>query len=74
MRGSLLRRVPRRVGDLDLPAVKLEPIVYEARAVHRLDRSSDRLAMPIESSRQAEQAVGVRRCGTNLDARSITVK
>jgi len=38
-----------RVGDLDLPALKLEPIVHEARAVHRLDRRVDRLAMTIES-------------------------
>jgi len=30
--------------------------------------------MPIESSRQAEQAVGIRRCGTNFDGRSLTVK
>ena len=43
-----------RVRDLDLPAGELEPIVHEARAVHRLDRRADRLAMPIESSRQPE--------------------
>jgi hypothetical protein len=30
--------------------------------------------MPIESSRQAEQAVGIRRRGTNFDGRAITVK
>jgi hypothetical protein len=30
--------------------------------------------MPIESSRQPEQAVGIRRPGTNLDGRSLTVK
>src|SRR5438128_11406510 len=30
--------------------------------------------MTIESSRQVEQAVGIRRCGTNLDGRSLTVK
>jgi hypothetical protein len=29
---------------------------------------------PIESSRQAEQAVGIRRCGTNLDGRALTAK
>jgi hypothetical protein len=63
-----------RIRDLDLPARQLEPIVHEPRAVHRLDRRADRLAMPIESSRQAEQAVGIRRCGTNLDTRSLTVK
>ena len=55
--------------------MKLEPVVHEPRAVHRLDRSPDRFVMPIESSRQAEQAVGVRRCGgTNFDGRSITVE
>jgi hypothetical protein len=43
-----------RIRDLDLPAGELEPIVHEPRAVHRLDRGADRLAMPIESSRQAE--------------------
>src|SRR5438552_12437827 len=63
-----------RIRDLDLPARQLEPIVHEPRAVHRLDRRADRLAMPIESSRQAEQAVGIRRCGTNFDGRSLTVK
>jgi hypothetical protein len=63
-----------RVSDLDLPARQLEPIVHEPRAVHRLDRRTDRLAMSIESSRQAEQAICIRRCGTNFDARSITVE
>src|SRR6266516_4622130 len=43
-----------RIRDLDLPAGELEPIVHKACAVHRLDRGADRLAMPIESSRQAE--------------------
>jgi hypothetical protein len=53
---------------------QLEPVVHEARAVHRLDRRADRLAMPLESSRQPEQTVGIRRRGTNLDRRSLTVK
>jgi hypothetical protein len=26
----------RRIGDLDLPAVKLERVVHEAGAIHRL--------------------------------------
>jgi hypothetical protein len=43
-----------RIRDLDLPARQLEPIVHKACAVHRLDRGADRLAMPIESPRQAE--------------------
>jgi hypothetical protein len=36
-----------RVGDLDLPAVKLEPIVHEARTVHRLDRRVNRCAVSV---------------------------
>ena len=63
-----------RFRDLDLPALKLKSIVHEPRAVHRLDRRADRLAMPIESSRQAEQAVSIRRRGTNLDRRTLTVQ
>src|SRR4030095_6866785 len=35
---------------------------------------TDRPAMPLESSRQPEQAVGIRRPGTNIDGRSLTVK
>jgi len=42
---------------------QLEPIVHEPRAVHRLDRRADRLTMTLESSRQAEQTVGIRRGG-----------
>jgi hypothetical protein len=30
--------------------------------------------MPIQSSRQPEQAVGIRRRGTDLDGRPLTVK
>jgi hypothetical protein len=54
--------------------MKLESIVHKARAVHRLDRRADRLAMPIESSRQPEQAVRIGRRGTDLDGRSLKVK
>src|SRR5436190_1427497 len=63
-----------RIRDLDLPARQLKSIVHEPRAVHRLERRADRLAMPIESSRQAEQTVGIRRRRTNLNGRSLTVK
>jgi hypothetical protein len=63
-----------RVRDLDLPAVKLEPVVREGGAVHRLDRGADRRVVTIESSRQAEQAVSVWRRGTNLNGRSLTVE
>src|SRR5262249_52752276 len=48
--------------------------VHEASTVHRLDRRADRLAVPIESSRQAEQAVGIRWCGTNFDGGPLTVE
>jgi hypothetical protein len=42
-----------RVGDLDLPARELEPVVHEARAVHRLDRGADRRAVTLEPLTQA---------------------
>jgi hypothetical protein len=38
-----------RVGDLDLPAGELEPVVHEAGAVHRLDRGADRCAVPSDA-------------------------
>ena len=50
-----------RVRDLDLPTVKLEPIVHEARTVHRLDRCTDRLTVQLESLAQAAQPVRVGR-------------
>jgi hypothetical protein len=50
-----------RVGDLDLPAVELEPIVHEPGAVHRLDRGADRLAVTLEPLAQAAESVPVRR-------------
>jgi hypothetical protein len=50
-----------RVGDLDLPAVELEPIVHEPGAVHRLDRGADRLAVTLEPLAQAAESVRVRR-------------
>jgi hypothetical protein len=33
------------IRDFDLPAGGLEPIVYEPRTVHRLDRRADRLTV-----------------------------
>jgi len=45
-----------RVGDLDPPPRQLEPIVHEARTVHRLDRGADRCAMARESLAQARAA------------------
>jgi hypothetical protein len=50
-----------RVGDLNLPTVKLEPIVHEPGAVHRLDRCSNRLAVVREAFAQASKSVCVRR-------------
>ena len=46
-----------RVGDLDLPARELEPVVHEARAVHRLDRGADRRAVTVEPLSQAAQTI-----------------
>jgi hypothetical protein len=42
-----------RIGDLDLPARQLEPIVHEARAVHRLDRRADQRTVTLEPLTQA---------------------
>jgi hypothetical protein len=63
-----------RVGDLHLPAVKLEPVVDEARPVHRLDRRADRLAMTIESRGQRTQAIDIRRCRANLERLTVAVE
>jgi hypothetical protein len=63
-----------RVGDLDLPAVALECVVHEARAVHRLDRGADRLAVTSEALAQSVQPIRVRRRGTDLDRRTINVE
>ena len=53
---------PLRVCDLDLPAVQLELVVHEARAVHRLDRRPQRLPVAAEALGQRAQTVGVGRC------------
>jgi hypothetical protein len=50
-----------RIGDLDLPTVKLEPVVHEASAVHRLDRRANRLPVMREALAQAAESVRVRR-------------
>jgi len=54
--------------------VKLELVVHEAGAVHRLDRRTDRVAMPIESSRQAEQPISIWWCGTRVDRRALVIE
>jgi hypothetical protein len=63
-----------RVRDLNLPAGQLEPVVHEARAVHRLDRRADRLAVASETLAQATQTVGVRRRRTDLDSGTLGVE
>jgi hypothetical protein len=63
-----------RVGDLDLPSVELERVVHEARAVHRFNRGADRLAVTSEALAQSVQPIGVRRRGTDLDRRTISVE
>jgi hypothetical protein len=63
-----------RVGDLDLPARELEPIVHEPGAVHRLDRRADRLTVSSETFAQSIEAVCIRRRSTNLDRPAVPVK
>jgi hypothetical protein len=48
--------------------------VHEARAVHRLDRRPNRLAVTLEPSRQRVQTVGIRRRRSELDRRTFTVE
>jgi hypothetical protein len=50
-----------RIGDLDLPAGQLEPVVHEARAVHRLYRGAEparRAERPARSGRCSPSASG----------------
>jgi hypothetical protein len=63
-----------RVGDLDLPTVKLEPIVHETGAIHRLDRGTNRLTVTIEPPAQATKSIYVRRRDTDVDGRTLSVK
>ena len=63
-----------RIGDLDLPARQLEPVVHETRAVHRLDRGADRFAVTIESRRQRVQAISIRRRGAILDRHTLAIE
>jgi hypothetical protein len=50
-----------RVGDLDLPARELEPVVHEAGAVHRLNRRPDRPTLTVKPLAQVTQPISVRR-------------
>ena len=63
-----------RIGDLDLPAGQLEPVVDEAGTVHRLDRRPNRLTMTLESSRQPAQAVGIGRGRAHLNGDTARVE
>jgi hypothetical protein len=63
-----------RIRDLDLPAVKLEPVVHEARAVHRFDCCADRSAMTLEPLRQTTKTVGVGRRRADVDRPSLRVE
>ena len=63
-----------RIGDLDLPARQLESVVHETGAVHRLDRGANRRAVPSQTFGQSIEAVCIRRRGTNLERRTVTVK
>jgi plasmid stabilization system protein ParE len=49
----------RRVRDLDLPAVKLELVVDEAGAGHRLDRRLQRLPMPGNARAHFDRLAGL---------------
>jgi hypothetical protein len=63
-----------RIGDLDLPAPELEPVVHKARPVHRLDRRVDRRLVSSDALAQSAQPVSVRRSGTDVDRLTITVE
>jgi hypothetical protein len=62
------------VRDLDLPTRELEPVVHEARAVHRLDRSTDRRTVTSEPLAQATKSINVRRRCTDVDRRPLSVE
>jgi hypothetical protein len=54
--------------------VKLEPVVHEAGAVHRLDRRADRLTVTPEPLGQTTKSVDVRRRRADLDRLSLRVE
>ena len=55
------------VCDLDRPAERLEGVVDEAGAGHRLDHPDHRLAVGVDPACQPSQAVAIRRAGELLD-------
>jgi len=62
------------VGDGDLPARKLELVVDEAGAVHRLDRRPHRHTVGSGLAGQPAQPVGIRRRGGDLDRAALLIK
>ena len=62
------------IGDLDLPAGKLELVVHEAGAVHRLDRGADRLAVSSDAFAQVLQSISVRWRSATLDCRTPAIE
>jgi hypothetical protein len=63
-----------RVGDLDLPAGELEPVVHEPRTVHRLDRGADRRAVPSDALAQAIQSISIRRSSATFDGHTLAIE
>jgi hypothetical protein len=62
-----------RVGHLDVPAPALELIVDEASAVHRLDHTGDRLAVPGHERCECPQSIGVRSDRGHLDRGAVLI-
>jgi hypothetical protein len=63
-----------RVGDLDRPAEKLEGVVDEAGAVHRLDDGEDLLGLAVGAGDRADEApqpVTIGRCRRHLERRAV---
>jgi hypothetical protein len=63
-----------RIGDLDLPARELEPVVDEPRPVHRLDRGAHRRSVTGDTLVQAVQPVSIGRSSATLDYRTLAVE
>ncbi len=62
------------VGDLDLEARELEPVVDETRSVHRLDSGAHRTAVGRQAAGEAVEPVGVRRRGADLDGFTVAIE
>ncbi len=63
-----------RVGDLDIPAEKLEGVVHEASPVHRLDRRGHLLAVPADDPNQRPQGITVGSDSRDLDRPTVLVE